>query len=130
MNAHADGDRRHARKFEAAVSIRDGLERGLDARAVEASHANRQQHHSSAGDRLTVVAELARGYKLRDRVLRPAKVAVLGRVYATPAFMPIDHVYAGAAWQTIMVRRGPSMGSDHYPLVVDLGFGPNWAQAK
>ena len=66
------------------------------------------------------------GLERRDRFLPtwPAKVSVDGRVYATPAFMPIDHVYAGAAWRTISVRQGPSMGSDHYPLVVDLALSP------
>jgi endonuclease/exonuclease/phosphatase (EEP) superfamily protein YafD len=69
------------------------------------------------------------GLERRDRFLPtwPARVSLDGRVYATPAFMPIDHVYAGAAWRTVMVRRGPSMGSDHYPLVVDLALTPRAA---
>jgi endonuclease/exonuclease/phosphatase (EEP) superfamily protein YafD len=36
------------------------------------------------------------------------------------AFLPIDHVYAGAGWATVSVRRGPKLGSDHYPVVVTL----------
>jgi endonuclease/exonuclease/phosphatase (EEP) superfamily protein YafD len=66
------------------------------------------------------------GLERRDRFLPtwPVKVSVDGRAYATPAFMPIDHVYAGAAWRTVSVRQGPSMGSDHYPLVVDLALTP------
>jgi endonuclease/exonuclease/phosphatase (EEP) superfamily protein YafD len=35
-------------------------------------------------------------------------------------FLPIDHVYAGPAWATVNVRRGPRLSSDHYPLVVTL----------
>lgn len=35
-------------------------------------------------------------------------------------FLPIDHVYAGPAWATVSVRRGPRLSSDHYPLVVTL----------
>jgi endonuclease/exonuclease/phosphatase (EEP) superfamily protein YafD len=35
-------------------------------------------------------------------------------------FLPIDHVYAGQAWATVSVRRGPRLSSDHYPLVVTL----------
>jgi len=35
-------------------------------------------------------------------------------------FAPIDHVYAGPGWATTSVRRGPNLGSDHYPLVVTL----------
>lgn len=34
--------------------------------------------------------------------------------------LPIDHVYAGSAWATVSVRRGPKLGSDHYPIVVIL----------
>ena len=36
------------------------------------------------------------------------------------AFLPIDHVYAGAGWRTVSVTRGPRLGSDHYPIVVTL----------
>jgi endonuclease/exonuclease/phosphatase (EEP) superfamily protein YafD len=35
-------------------------------------------------------------------------------------FLPIDHVYAGSAWATVKVERGPRLGSDHYPVVVTL----------
>jgi endonuclease/exonuclease/phosphatase (EEP) superfamily protein YafD len=41
-----------------------------------------------------------------------------------PAFLPIDHVYAGPAWRTVAISRGPRLGSDHYPLVVDLALEP------
>lgn len=34
--------------------------------------------------------------------------------------LPIDHVYAGAAWRTVSIRRGPRTPSDHYPVVVEL----------
>jgi endonuclease/exonuclease/phosphatase (EEP) superfamily protein YafD len=34
--------------------------------------------------------------------------------------LPIDHVYAGSAWATVSVARGPRLGSDHYPVVVVL----------
>lgn len=37
-----------------------------------------------------------------------------------PAVLPIDHVYAGKGWRTVRVRRGPDLGSDHYPVVVTL----------
>ena len=37
-----------------------------------------------------------------------------------PAVLGIDHVYAGDAWRTVRVRRGPNLGSDHYPVVVTL----------
>lgn len=35
-------------------------------------------------------------------------------------FLPIDHVYAGPAWRTARIARGPVTGSDHYPVVADL----------
>jgi len=41
-------------------------------------------------------------------------------VNAPAPFLPIDHVYAGPQWKTVNVRRGPSLGSDHYPIVVTL----------
>jgi endonuclease/exonuclease/phosphatase (EEP) superfamily protein YafD len=34
--------------------------------------------------------------------------------------LPIDHVYAGPAWATVGVARGPRVGSDHYPVLVTL----------
>jgi len=34
--------------------------------------------------------------------------------------LPIDHVYAGSDWRTVDVRRGPMLGSDHYPVVITL----------
>lgn len=36
------------------------------------------------------------------------------------AMLPIDHIYAGADWKTLDVRRGPRLGSDHYPVVAVL----------
>lgn len=40
--------------------------------------------------------------------------------WAGVPFLPIDHVYAGEGWATVSVRRGPRLGSDHYPLIVRL----------
>jgi endonuclease/exonuclease/phosphatase (EEP) superfamily protein YafD len=41
------------------------------------------------------------------------------RVAAAPApFLPIDHVYAGSEWHAVKIERGPSLGSDHRPVVV------------
>lgn len=33
------------------------------------------------------------------------------------ALFGIDHVLAGDTWETISVRRGPDVGSDHYPVL-------------
>jgi endonuclease/exonuclease/phosphatase (EEP) superfamily protein YafD len=37
--------------------------------------------------------------------------------------LPIDHVYAGDGWRTVAVKRGPRLGSDHYPVLVILESG-------
>jgi endonuclease/exonuclease/phosphatase (EEP) superfamily protein YafD len=57
----------------------------------------------------------------RDRAVAswPARSYGWLRWFGTP-FLPIDHVYAGPGWGTVSVRRGPRLGSDHYPLVVTL----------
>ena len=62
------------------------------------------------------------GLLRRDRALAswPAD-RVGGPGLAAPfPFLPIDHVYAGRGWATVSVRRGPRLGSDHYPVVVTL----------
>jgi endonuclease/exonuclease/phosphatase (EEP) superfamily protein YafD len=42
-----------------------------------------------------------------------------GRRLPGPAFLPLDHVFAGPGWAS-HVERGPPLGSDHYPLLVKL----------
>lgn len=37
-----------------------------------------------------------------------------------PPVLPIDQVFAGRAWRTVSVERGPKLGSDHYPIVAIL----------
>ncbi|WP_309644580.1 endonuclease/exonuclease/phosphatase family protein [Phenylobacterium sp.] len=39
-----------------------------------------------------------------------------------PPFLPIDQIYAGPAWRTVSVTRGPRIGSDHYPVVAVLAL--------
>jgi len=38
----------------------------------------------------------------------------------TPPVLPIDHIYAGSDWRVTALRRGPRLGSDHFPLVATL----------
>jgi endonuclease/exonuclease/phosphatase (EEP) superfamily protein YafD len=59
------------------------------------------------------------GLTRRDRAVATWPAQVLGLDWPLP-FLPIDHVYAGPAWATIKVERGPGLGSDHYPLIVTL----------
>jgi endonuclease/exonuclease/phosphatase (EEP) superfamily protein YafD len=40
------------------------------------------------------------------------------------AILPIDHVYAGEGWETVAVRAGPRLGSDHLAVVVTLARRP------
>lgn len=58
----------------------------------------------------------------RDRALAswPAKLAGPWGWLAPFPILPIDHLYAGSAWSTVSIRRGPRLGSDHYPVVVTL----------
>ena len=62
------------------------------------------------------------GLERRDRAILtwPARRRLRGVVAPLLPVLPIDHVYAGPAWRTVAVRRGPRLGSDHYPVVVDL----------
>ncbi|MHB8529437.1 MAG: endonuclease/exonuclease/phosphatase family protein [Caulobacteraceae bacterium] len=50
----------------------------------------------------------ARTYGHRHRLVTPFPL------------LPIDHVFAGQGWKTVSVRRGPRLGSDHFPVVVVL----------
>ena len=44
--------------------------------------------------------------------------------WGTPPFAPmllgIDHIFAGEAWQTMLIQAGPNTGSDHRPLLAWL----------
>jgi endonuclease/exonuclease/phosphatase (EEP) superfamily protein YafD len=62
------------------------------------------------------------GLPRRDRALFswPAGVVKRGGIRIPFPLLPIDHVYAGTGWATVSVRRGPRLGSDHYPVVAIL----------
>ena len=66
------------------------------------------------------------GLERRTRALFswPARNTYGWRVWPPLPLLPIDHVYAGGAWRTLNVRRGPRLASDHYPVVVTLTDGP------
>jgi endonuclease/exonuclease/phosphatase (EEP) superfamily protein YafD len=66
--------------------------------------------------------DAALGLIRRDRAVATWPTGHVGpwRWPAPFPFLPIDHVYAGPGWATTGVRRGPRLGSDHYPLVVTL----------
>ena len=62
------------------------------------------------------------GLVRRDRALASWPADGIGTQGLAAPFpvLPIDHVYAGAGWATVSVRRGPRLGSDHYPVIVTL----------
>ncbi len=69
------------------------------------------------------------GLERRDRAIFSWPVRLSPDVaFAWPApFLPIDHLYAGEAWRTVSLERGPSLRSDHAPLIAVLalrGSGP------
>lgn len=59
------------------------------------------------------------GLTRRDRALFSFPTRLLGWD-GPPPLLPIDHVYAGPGWRTVSLERGPTLGSDHYPLVITL----------
>ena len=62
------------------------------------------------------------GLERRTRALFswPARPVSRFRVPLPFPILPIDHLYAGDSWRTLSVRRGPRLGSDHFPVVADL----------
>lgn len=68
------------------------------------------------------------GLERRTRALPSWPAGRFSRLHiALPfPFLPIDQVYAGAAWRTVAVKRGPKLGSDHYPIIVTLAPGTDW----
>lgn len=62
------------------------------------------------------------GLERRTRALFTWPAGRFSRLTFTAPFpiLAIDQVYAGSDWKTVAVRRGPLLGSDHYPVVVDL----------
>ena len=56
----------------------------------------------------------------RAQVSWPARLDLGGFHVTTIPVLPIDHVYVGSAWRLVSLRRGPTLGSDHYPLEVVL----------
>lgn len=65
-------------------------------------------------------AELGLIRRTRGLPTWPAAAVSHNRLPIPFPYLPIDHVYAGRAWATVSVERGPRLGSDHYPVVVTL----------
>lgn len=65
-------------------------------------------------------ADLGLTRRTRALFTWPAERVSHNRLPALAPIFPIDHVYAGPGWRTVEVRRGPRLGSDHYPVVIVL----------
>ena len=50
----------------------------------------------------------------------PAPGVGLDHHWFLPPVLPLDHVFAGRGWSLAGLARGPVLGSDHLPLVIDL----------
>lgn len=61
------------------------------------------------------------GLERRTRALASWPGGAFSRIATAPfPILPIDHVYAGKAWRTVKVERGPVLGSDHRPVIATL----------
>lgn len=52
----------------------------------------------------------------------PARTFSAAEFRAPAPLFPIDHVYAGRRWRTIALRRGPDLGSDHFPIIATFAL--------
>ncbi len=43
---------------------------------------------------------------------------------------PLDHIFVSEHFRVITVERGRYIGSDHFPIFVELGFAPDGAEAQ
>jgi len=105
-----------------------------DERVKSAALAAMVSEHSK--DRLIIVGDFNSTPWSFGRRRDDARLGVLRRtrnLFSWPAervshnklpapfpVLPIDHIYAGRGWATVSVRRGPRLGSDHYPVVAVL----------
>lgn len=66
--------------------------------------------------------DTASGLTRYDRAMPtwPATTWTRLRLPAPEAFMPLDHVYAGANWRLASIRRGPRTGADHFPIEAEF----------
>ena len=66
--------------------------------------------------------DTASGLTRYDRAMPtwPATTWTRLRLPAPDAFMPLDHVYAGANWRLVSIRRGPRTGADHFPIEAEF----------
>jgi endonuclease/exonuclease/phosphatase (EEP) superfamily protein YafD len=62
------------------------------------------------------------GIERRTRALFswPAGEVTRLRIPALFPILAIDQIYAGPGWKTVTLKRGPELGSDHYPVLIEL----------
>jgi endonuclease/exonuclease/phosphatase (EEP) superfamily protein YafD len=110
-----------------------GARHGEDSRSLYAtlrsSLANRSARSAIIGGDFNITPwswelrrfDLIKGISRRTRAMftwpAPKQESSL---FAIPAFLPIDHIYASEDWRTLNARRGRPISSDHYPVIVEL----------
>lgn len=106
------------------------IQRDQTARLIDKVRAFDQGQTILAGDfnltpwtfalhRLDRAFEMTR--RTRGLATWPNRLPLSGPAIAAPfPVLPIDQVYAGPAWRTLDVQRGPRTDSDHYGVLVTL----------
>ena len=64
----------------------------------------------------------ASGLTRHDRATPTWPAAAWTRLHlpAPIAFMPLDHIYSGANWRLVQIRRSRRTGADHYPIEAEF----------
>lgn len=134
---HARGDTENRRALSAmTVRFRRG-ERALDITAVHLKRpwpfarqsfdfaqlsalvGRRDGHHIVAGDFNNVPWTFAMNRMAYDLDVRLASGGMRSWPSPNGPVLPLDNIYVGSCVVSPEVERGPSLGSDHYPLVMD-----------
>ena len=140
--AHGDADNRRA--LSAAYAVIDSAQGPVPLLALHLSRpmsASDQSHeinlligdmHSLSSSGLVVAGDfnlppwsralrqVSDGLSVRTPGGERPTWQVPGTGSALPTLWPIDHVLLGPDWTAARLMRGPALGSDHYPLLVEL----------
>lgn len=112
----------HVPRSPAAVmqqALRDigGRARRLDDQAIVAGDFNATPWSGKLDD-LDAIKRLERRTRAFGTWPTPSHPRLAGGALGGPwPVAAIDHLYVGRAWRLASLRRGPDIGSDHYPLI-------------
>jgi endonuclease/exonuclease/phosphatase (EEP) superfamily protein YafD len=99
----------------------DAIAHQLGARSIAAGDFNATPW-SRTLDKMDLAIGLSRQTHFVFTWPTPARSFTRWRIRSPLALAPIDHVYAGAGWDLVEVRRGPDIGSDHYPVIATFSL--------